>query len=47
MGYLIATAEEKNIRVIVSNDEHIEKIALKYGLSVYNPLPKYIIERMR
>ena len=37
-GILIATARENKIPVIVSNDEHIERIAPRYGIIVENPL---------
>lgn len=37
-GFLIATALESKLPVIVSNDSHILKVARKYGLIVENPL---------
>ena len=37
-GILIATARENRIPIIVSNDEHIEKVAPRYGIIVENPL---------
>ena len=37
-GFLIATALDERLPVIVSNDRHIAKMAPKYGLIVENPL---------
>lgn len=39
---LIATALEKKIPVIVSNDKHVKKLAEKYGLVLENPIPRKI-----
>lgn len=45
-GFLIATALEHRIPIIVSNDPHIASKAPKYGLIVENPLPKKIREKL-
>ena len=45
-GFLIATALEHRIPIIVSNDSHIASKAPKYGLIVENPIPKDIREKM-
>ena len=45
-GFLIATAMENNIPIIVSNDKHIVKKAPKYGLTVENPIPKQVKDKM-
>ena len=39
-GFLIATALENRIPVIVSNDSHIMNRAPKHGLIAENPLPR-------
>jgi len=39
-GILIATARENRIPVIVSNDEHVKKVAPRYGIIVENPLKR-------
>lgn len=44
---LIATALERKIPVIVTNDKHIRRVAEKYGLIVENPIPKEIREQLR
>ena len=38
-GFLIATARDHRIPIIVSSDSHIESKAPKYGLIVENPVP--------
>ena len=43
-GFLIATALENRIPIIVSNDSHIASKAPKYGLIVENPIPKNVRE---
>jgi len=45
-GFLIATALEHRIPIIVSNDSHIANKAPKYGLIVENPIPRKIREQM-
>jgi len=44
---LIATALENKIPIIVSNDEHIERLIGKYGLIYENPIPKEVRLRMK
>ncbi|MCS7105105.1 MAG: type II toxin-antitoxin system VapC family toxin [Thermofilaceae archaeon] len=39
-GFLIATALEQKLPIIVSNDKHVAKAAPRYGLLVENPLQK-------
>ena len=45
-GFLIATALEHRIPVIVSNDSHIASKAPRYGLIVENPIPKDVGKKM-
>lgn len=45
-GFLIATALEHRIPIVVSNDSHIASKAPKYGLIVENPIPREIREQM-
>lgn len=45
-GFLIATALEHRIPIIVSNDSHIANKAPKYGLIVENPIPKDVRKKM-
>ncbi len=45
-GFLIATALEHRIPIIVSNDSHIATKAPKYGLIVENPIPKSVRKKM-
>ena len=45
-GFLIATAIEHRIPIIVSNDKHIIDKAPKHGLIVENPIPKNIREKL-
>ncbi|MHA1616461.1 MAG: type II toxin-antitoxin system VapC family toxin [Candidatus Njordarchaeales archaeon] len=45
-GFLIATALEKKIPVIVTNDKDIIKKAPKYGLIIENPIPPEIQKEM-
>jgi len=44
---LIATALENKIPVIVSNDEHVERLTEKYGLIYENPIPREVRSRMK
>lgn len=37
-GFLLATALENRIPIIISNDKHVAKAAPKFGLIVENPL---------
>ena len=37
-GILIATARENRLPIIVSNDEHVAKVAPRYGVIVESPL---------
>ncbi len=39
---LLATALEKKIPIVVSNDKHLEKLTGKYGLIYENPIPEDI-----
>jgi predicted nucleic acid-binding protein len=43
-GFLLATAQEHNIPIIVSNDQHIEKTCKKLGLINENPVTDEIRE---
>ena len=45
-GFLIATALEHRIPIIVSNDSHIANRAPKYGLMVENPIPEDVRRKM-
>lgn len=45
-GFLIATALEHRIPVIVSNDSHIIAWAPRHGLIAENPIPNDIRERL-
>lgn len=45
-GFLIATAVENRIPIIVSNDSHIINKAPKYGLIVENPIPEEVRKKM-
>jgi len=45
-GFLIATALEHRIPVIISNDSHILNRAPKHGLITENPIPKDIREKL-
>ena len=45
-GFLIATALEHRIPIIVSNDSHMANKAPKYGLIVENPIPKDVRKKM-
>ena len=45
-GFLIATALEHRIPIIVSNDSHIANRAPKYGLMVENPIPEGVRRKM-
>ncbi len=45
-GFLIATALEHHIPIIISNDSHIANKAPNYGLIVENPIPKNLREKM-
>ncbi len=45
-GFLIATALEHRIPIIISNDSHIANKAPKYGLIVENPIPKDVRKKM-
>ncbi len=46
-GYIIATAIDMNIPIIITNDKHIAKKAPKYGLVIQNPIPEDIRKLMR
>jgi len=45
-GFIIATAIDRNIPIIITNDKHIIKKAPKYGLIIQNPIPEHIRELM-
>lgn len=45
-GFLIATAVESRLPVLVSNDRHIVEKAPKYGLIVENPVPEKVRKEM-
>lgn len=45
-GFLIATALDNRIPIIVSNDSHLSEKAPKYGLIVENPIPEDARKRL-
>lgn len=45
-GFLIATAKQNNIPIIVSNDKHIATAANKQGLIYENPLTEKTLEKL-
>ena len=45
-GFLIATALDNRIPIIVSNDRHLTEKAPKYGLIVENPIPEDVRRRL-
>ncbi len=45
-GFLIATAIDNRIPIIVSNDSHLAEKAPKYGLIVENPIPEDTRKRL-
>jgi len=44
---LVATALERRIPILVSNDKHVTKLAEKYGLILENPIPENIRRKMK
>lgn len=45
-GFLIASALESRLPVVVSNDRHIADKAPRYGLIVENPIPERVRKEM-
>jgi predicted nucleic acid-binding protein len=45
-GFLIATALQHKIPIIVTNDSHVVKNAPKYGLITENPIPEEVREKL-
>jgi len=46
-GFLIATAIDMKIPIIITNDEDIIRKAPKYGIMIQNPIPREIRKRMK
>ena len=44
---LVATALDNRIPIVSTNDKHVKKLAVKYGLVIENPIPEDVIRQMR
>ena len=45
-AFLVATALERRIPVVVSNDSHVRRLAERYGLICENPIPEDVRRAM-